>query len=224
MTTFERMSLLRSEESKTSVKSIEDFPEKLGFVESLSELFLQTTKVMDSKVQDLLISKDAAYRIAFRIFRAVRCSLKAALEGYYDVSMALLRIAYENHLLMKYLSENEKKAELWFKGERFSPAFLRKNVSYSSNSLYQEMSEFIHCSFKSSLSFTVIEEGQAKAAIGEYHKDQLERSLLFIVMTLETTMIWLSITLAQELIDNEEWHSMFKATIPRIWKSLKQDL
>ena len=125
-------------------------------------------------------------------------------------------------MLMKYLSENEGEAELWFKGKRFSPDFLRKNVSYSSNSLYQEMSEFIHCSFKSSLSFTVVEEGQAKAALGEYDKDQFGRSVLLILMTLETTMIWLSITLAQELMDNEEWHSMFKVTVPRIWKSLKK--
>lgn len=222
MATSERMSLLRSEESETVVKSREDFAEKLSFVESISELFLQTFKVMDSKVQDLSIGKDAAYRITFKIFRILRCSLKAALEGYYDVSMALLRIAYENHLLMKYLSENEEQAEFWFKGKRFSPSFLRKNVSYSSNSLYQEMSEFIHCSFNSSLSFTVVEEGQTKATLGVYDKNQFDKSLLLIVMTLETTMIWLSITLAQELMDDEEWHSKFKATVPKIWKHLKE--
>jgi len=222
MATFEGMSLLRSEESETAMKSKEDFAEKLDFVESLSELFLQTTKAMDSKVQDLSTSKDAAYRIAFKIFRTLRCSLKAALEGYYDVSMALLRIAYENHLLMKYLSENEEEAKLWFEGKRFSPSFLRKNVSYSSNSLYQEMSEFIHCSFKGSLSFTMIEEEQTKATIGEYDKNQCDSSLSLVLMNLETTMIWLSITLAQELIDNEEWHSKFKATIPKTWKFLRQ--
>jgi len=222
MTTFELMSLLRSEESEAVVKSKEDFAEKLGLVESISELFLHTTKVMDSKVQDLSISKDAAYRISLKIFRILRCSLKAALEGYYDVSMALLRIAYENHLLMKYLSENEEEAELWFKGKRFSPNFLRKNVSYSSNSLYQEMSEFIHCSFKSTWSFTVVEEGQTKATLGVYDKDQFDKSLLLILMTLETTMIWLSITLAQELMDNEEWHSKFKGIVPRTWKYVKQ--
>jgi hypothetical protein len=216
------MSLLQSEESETVVKSGEDFAKKLSFVESISELFLQTFKVMDSKVQGFSIGKDAAYRIAFKIFRMLRCSLKAAPEGYYDVSMALLRIAYENHLLMKYLSENEEEAELWFKGKRFSPDFLRKNVSYSSNSLYQEMSEFIHCSFKSSLSFTAVEEGQTKATLGVYDENQFDKSLLLILMTLETTMIWLSITLAQELMDNEEWHSEFKVTIPKIWKYLKQ--
>jgi hypothetical protein len=222
MATFEGMSLLRSEESETVEKSKEDFAERLGFVEPVSELFLQTFKVMDSQVQDLSINKDAAYRISFKIFRTLRCSLKAALEGYYDVSMALLRIAYENHLLMKYLSENEEEAKLWFKGKGFSPSFLRKNVSYSSNSLYQEMSEFIHCSFKSSLSFTVVEEKQTKATLGEYDKNQFDKSLLLILMILETTMIWLSITLAQELMDNEEWHSEFKATVPKIWKYLKQ--
>jgi hypothetical protein len=223
MVTLKEIHLLQSHESETIAKSNKDFPEKLSFVESLSELLLQTAKEMDGKVQDLSSNQDAAYRITFRIFRTVRCSLKAALEGYYDVSMALLRIAYENHLLMKYLSEHEKEAELWFKGKRFSPHFLRANVSYSSNTLYQEMSESIHCSFKSSLSFTVVEERQTKATLGEYDKDQFGRSLLLILMTLETTMIWLSLTLSERLIENEEWHSIFMTTVPRIWKSLKRE-
>jgi hypothetical protein len=222
MVTPTEMSILECGESETSIKSRDDFHERLGFAESLSELFLQTLKVMDDKVQDLSVNRDAAYRVAFRVFRAVRCSLKAALEGYYDVSMALLRIAYENHLLMKYLSEHETEAELWFKGKRFHPTFLRAKVSYSDNSLYQEMSEYIHCSFKSSLSFTVFTQEQTKAMLGEYDKDQFDRSLLLIIMTLETTMIWLSLTLAEKLMDDQEWHSMFKATVPRIWKSLKE--
>jgi len=224
MATSERMSLLESDELETIVKSKEDFAERLGFVESLYELFLQTFNVMDSKVQNLSNNKDAACRIAHRIFRTLRCSLKAAQEGYYDASMALLRIAYENHLLMNYLSQHEKEADSWFDGKRFSAHFLRKNVSYSSNSLYQEMSEFIHCSFRSSLSFTVFEEEQTKATLGEYDKNQFDRSLLLILMTLETTMIWLSITLAQELMDNEQWHSMFRATVPKIWKHLKKTM
>jgi hypothetical protein len=222
MTTYENMPYLLSEEAETARKSKEDFIEKLVLVESISELFLYTCNVMDNKVKSLSWSKDAAYRISFKIFRILRCSLKAALESYYDVSMALLRIAYENHLLMKYLSENEKDAELWFKGKRFSPKFLRENVSYSSHSIYQKLSEFIHCSFKSSMSFTVVEEGQAKAIIGEYDKEQCDTALLFILMTLETTMIWLSITLAQELMDNKKWHSEFKATVPKIWKYIGQ--
>lgn len=220
MVTPKQISILQCGESETAAKSKDDFSEKLGFAESLSELFLLTANSMDNRVQDLSISKDAAYRITFRIFRTVRCSLKAALEGYYDVSMALLRIAYENHLLMKYLSENEKEAELWFRGKKFHASFLRANGSYSNNSLYQKMSEFIHCSFKSSLSFTVFNGEQTKAILGEYNKSQFERSLLLNLMTLETTMIWLSLTLAEKLKDDQEWHSMFKATVPRVWKAL----
>lgn len=223
MVTLREMSLLRSQESETETMSKKDFPEKLVFLEALSELFLQTANSMNSKVQDLSNSQDAAYRITFRIFRTVRCSLKAALEGYYDVSMALLRMAYENHLLMKYLSEHEKEAELWFQGKKFYAPFLRANVRYSSNALYQEMSGFVHCSFKSSLSFTEFREEQTKAILGEYDKRQLGRSLLLILMTLETTMIWLSLTLAEKLMDNEKWHSMFKGTVPAIWKALKKE-
>lgn len=132
----------------------------------------------------------------------MRCAFNSSLEGYYDVSMALLRIAYENHLLMKYLSENDKEAKLWFRGKRFAPTFLRKSVSYASDSLYQEMSEFIHSSFKSTFSFTETEKGRTKATLGEYSKEQFKNVLLLMLMTMATTIIWLSLTFAQELMKN----------------------
>jgi hypothetical protein len=64
--------------------------------------------------------------------------------------------------------------------------------------------------------------GQTKATLGVYDKNQFDKSLLLILMTFETTMIWLSITLAQELMGDKKWYSEFKVTIPKICKYLKQ--
>jgi len=214
---------LRRDEHRTARMSKRDLKKELSFLRQASEVFLDNFDVLSNEnVQKFTYSKDASYRISYRIFRILRCALNSSLEGYYDVSMALLRIAYENHLLMKYLSENEKEARLWFKGKRFSPSFLRRNVSYASNSMYQDMSEFIHSSFKSTFAFTQIEDGRTKATLGEYSKKQFENVLLLMLLTIETTVIWLSLTFAQELMKNEEWHSMFTQTIPKIWKFFKK--
>ena len=199
----ETLSLLRKDELRTVRKSKKEFKKELSFVRETSEVFLRTIEVLSNEnVQDFTYSKDATYRISHRIFRVLRCALNSSLEGYYDISMALLRMAYENHLLMNYLSKNEREAKLWFEGKIFKATFLRKNVSYASDSLYREMCEFIHSSFKSTFAFTVIENGRTKATLGEYSKEQFKNVLLLMLMTMTTTIIWLSLTFAEELMKN----------------------
>lgn len=210
---------------RTVRKSKREFKKELSFLKETSELFLKTFEVLSNEnVQEFTYSKDASYRISFRIFRMLHCSIRCSLEGYHDVSMALLRPAYENHLLMNYLSKNEKEAKFWFRGKRFAPRFLRQNVSYASDSLYQEMSEFIHSSFKSTLSFTISEMSRTKATLGEYSREQFKNVLSLMLMSMATTIILLSLTFAQELMKNEEWHSMFSQTVPEMWKYLKREL
>jgi len=221
-TLTELLSLLTTDELLTTEKSNRDFKKELNFINETSELFLKSFEIIGNlNVQAFSFSKDACYRISYRIFRIVRCALKPFLEGYYDVSLALLRITYENHLLLNYLSKNETEAERWFKGKRFRAIFLRKNVSYANDSLYQKMSEFVHSSFKSTFAFTDIEKDGTKATLGEYNKTTNENVLRLLLMTMITTIIWLSLIFSKELMANKKWHLRFKETVPKIWKSLK---
>jgi len=220
---YKNLSTLREDERRTTRKGKKDFNVELGFLEASSELFLKTFEVLSNEhYKRFTNSKDATCRISYRLFRILRCASSCSLEGYYDVSIALLRIAYENHLLMKYLSENENEAKLWFEGKRFAPKLIRKNVSYSSNSLYQSMSEFIHSSFKSTLAFTEVETDKTKAVLGEYKKGRFQEVLYLTLMTAATTLIWLSLIFAQELMQDEEWHSIFKDVVPTMWKHIKK--
>lgn len=198
---YENVSVLRKHELRTVRKGKKEFKKELRFVKKTSEVFLKIFEALSNQnVQEFTFSKDATYRISYRIFRILRCAFNASLEGYYDASMALLRIAYENHLLINYLSKNETEAKLWFEGKTFKPTFLRSHVSYASDSLYQEMCEFVHSSFKSTLAFTEIEKGKTKATIGEYNKEKFRNVLVLVLMTMATTIIWLSLTFAQELM------------------------
>jgi hypothetical protein len=218
---FRNLSLLRKDEEKTKKRTVKDFDTELRFMEANSELFLETFKILSKKrYERFTYSEDATYRISYRIFRVMRFAVNSSLEGYYDVATALIRIAYENHLLMHYLSENEDEAKLWFKGKRFAPTFVRKRVSYSNNSLYGEMSECIHSSFKSTYLFTTVERGKTKATIGEYDKARFKQVILLALMVMATTAIWLSLKFAQELIQNEEWHNLFSSIIPKMWKHI----
>jgi len=220
---YRNISLLRKDEEKTRERTEKDFNTELGFVEANSELFLETFNILGkNRYKHLSRSEDATYRISYRIFRIMRCAINNSLEGYYDVATALTRIAYENHLLMHYLSENEDEAKLWFDGKIFAPTFIRKNVSYSSDSLYREMSECIHSSFKSTSLFTRMERGKTKAMIGEYDKDRCRQVITLALMTMATTAIWLSLKFAHELMQNKEWHDLFSSTLPKMWKHLKK--
>ena len=220
-----KIAALRKDEMRTARKSRREFKKEMSFLEETSDLFLKTFDVLSNEVtQEFTESEDACYRISFRIYRILHCATSCSLKGYYDVSMALLRIAYENHLLMNYLSKNKEEAKLWFKGKRFAPSYLRQNVSYASDSLYQEMSEFIHSSFKSTFFFTELEMGRTKATLGEFSRDKFKNVLPLMLMTMATTIILLSLTFAQELMRNEEWHSTFSQIIPEMWKYIKEKL
>lgn len=220
---YRNLSLLGKSEEKARKKSVEDFDMELGFIEANFELFLETFKILSKQAyKRFTYSEDATYRISYRIFRIMRCAVNNSIDGYYDVATALTRIAYENHLLMHYLSENEDEAKLWFNGKIFAPTFIRKKVSYSSDSLYREMSESIHSSFRSTSLFTTIERGKTKAMIGEYDKERFKQVTILALMTMATTAIWLSLKFVHELMQNEEWHSLFSRTIPKMWKHIKK--
>ena len=219
---YEYLSLLRKDELRTIRKSKREYKIELALMKENLDFFLKTFEVLSKKkVHNFSFSQDASYMISYRIFRLIRCAFNSSLEGYYEVAMALLRISYENHLLINYLSKNEREAKLWFEGKIYKPTFLRKNVSYSSDSLYRDMCEFIHSSFKSTFAFTETENGKTKATLGEYNKTQFMNVFMLMQMTLISTMILLSLTFAQELMTNEKWHSDFEKTVPKIWKSIK---
>jgi len=220
---YRNSSLLREDELRTIEKSERDFREELTYLRKTSEVFLRTFDVLSNEnVHEFSHSKDSTYRISYRVFRILRCAFDSSLKGYCDVSMALLRISYENHLLMNYLSKHEEEAKLWFDGKSFSPSFLRKNVSYASDSLYKDMCEFVHSSFKSTFAFTEVEKDRTKATLGEYNKERFKTVLFLMLITMATTIIWLSVTFAEELMKNEEWHRTFKNTVPKMWKYLKE--
>jgi len=220
---YENFPALRKCELETARKTKRDFKQEIDFVELLLNIFLKTFYALGSLLEtnrDFTNSEDACYRITFKVFRMVRYAFKSSLEGYYDVTMALLRIAFENHLLLDYLSKNEEEAKLWFEGKTFSPAFLRKRGYYSGHSLYREMSEFIHSSFKSTHTFTRLEKGDQKGILGEYDKNHCEKIFPIMIMTLFTTIVWITLKFP-ELAMNEEWKSFSWDGIIRIAKYIR---
>ena len=203
-------------------------------MEHLLNVFLKTFYVLFDLVEKdkkFTASQNASYRILWRIFRISRCMFNSSLEGYYDVSIALMRIAFENHILLAYLSENEEEAKLWFKGKTFHPSFLRRKYLSKNNekddkwknSMYRGMSEFIHSSFKSTLVFTQVEKGEERGVLGEYDKAQFENAIKTTIFMLWATTV-LSFFIFPEVVENEEWHSFSWDGFIEITKYIGQDM
>lgn len=210
------LATLRKDELKIIKKSKKQLKKELSSAKNTLELILKTLSIVQH-VRDTPDNKKAVLMISYRVFRILRCVMKTSLEGYYDVSMALLRTAFENSLLMIYLSEREDEAELWFKGKRFAPTFLRQWSPVHGGHIYRDLSEFVHSSFKSVMSLGEYE-------LGEYHHGQFKGIVFLMLAIMAFTVIELSMTFAQELKENEQWHSMFSKIFPKMYKHLKTTL
>lgn len=94
----------------------------------------------------------AVYVLSYRLLRILRSAYWCMENGYYDVGNALMRVAFETHLLLYYLSEKENDAKEWFEGkesEKFRPYNLKRKVSVSYDSVYRTTSEFVHPKIRS---------------------------------------------------------------------------
>ena len=128
-----------------------DFKKEIGHFDEMFELFLETFHFLskNAPLNEEEYIEWSGFLLFIRIFRVIRSAYKCMMYGYYDVAMALLRMAFENHLLMFYLSDRKDEAKQWFQGKRFTPRFLKKEVKKPRyDEPYSMWSDFVHTDFK----------------------------------------------------------------------------
>ena len=212
---------LEEKELKVIEQTKKDFFNEMDLSDKTINFYLETVNLLSEKNVELNFSRSAVFLLSYRILRYLRCAYESMIKGYYDTSMALLRISYENHLLLYYLFQNENEAKLWFSGKKFSPSFLRKNIKYSSDELYQKLSDFIHSNIEGTQFFLEYDKEKGTIfIIGEYDKKKAFSNMSYFLMTLVSTMIWFNLSFANDLYKNEQWHTHFKDTIPKLWKHI----
>ena len=114
---------LTSTESDVLRQTIEELGNVTNHIEKgfgiLSEIMHMIAK---KEAVEESYKRGAVVILSYRILRILRSAYWCMVHGYYDVAMALLRLAFETHLLLYFLSKREKEAKQWFEGKEFRPA------------------------------------------------------------------------------------------------------
>lgn len=136
-----------------------NFEKEIRHIEKMFELFMRSFKFISTHEKELLTKQDYAkwsiLLLFIRNLRILRCAYHAMLKGYYDVSIGIQRMAFENHLLMFFFMHKEEEAKKWWFGKRFKPKFLKEEVKerLSYDAVYGKLSKFVHANFETTRFF-----------------------------------------------------------------------
>lgn len=154
-------SLLTIENEENLVKSLiqKNFKKEVDHVEKMFGLFIESYNFICAHEDDLLSKEDYAKWSIFLLFirnlRILRSAHHSMMKGYSEVSIAIQRMAFENHLLMYFFLHKPEEAKEWWSGKKFGVRRLkkeaRKSVSY--DEVYSGLSEFVHANFGSTRFF-----------------------------------------------------------------------
>lgn len=153
------MLTIENEEELVETLIRKDFEKEILHTEKMFELFMKSYSFICTHEQELLTKEDYAkwsvFVLFIRNFRILRSAYHSMFKGYYEVSIAVQRMAFENHLLMFYFMHREDEARKWWFGKRFKPRFLKKEVQerLSYKEVYGSLSEFVHANFKTTRFF-----------------------------------------------------------------------
>ena len=153
--------MLAIENEENLVESLirRDFGGEIRHLENMFELFMKSYNFICAHEDELLAQHDYANWSVFLLFiknlRILRSAYNSMLKGYYEVSIAIQRMAFENHLLMYFFMHRPKEAEEWWSGKRYGLKRLkreaRKRLSY--DEVYGELSQFVHANFETTRFF-----------------------------------------------------------------------
>lgn len=153
--------LLTIENEEKLVESLirKDFRREIDHIGKMFELFMRSYTFICTHEDDLLSKEDYAKWSIFFLFirnlRILRGAYHSMLNGYYEVSLAIQRIAFENHLLMYFFMHKPEEAKHWWSGKRYGLRKLkreaRKSLSY--DEVYGSLSEFVHANLEATRFF-----------------------------------------------------------------------
>jgi hypothetical protein len=188
-----KKTLTKAENATESVIR-KNFDKEIAHSERMFELFLKSYRFITAH-QDMLLSKDdylrwSTFLLFIRNLRILRSAFHSMLNGYYEISMAIQRMGFENHLMMYFFMRKPEEAKNWWSGRRFGLRRIkreaRKTLSY--DQVHANLSEFIHTNFSTTTFFCEFKGEGASVAVTDYSQKHfclaLQGLLVFGVATL----------------------------------------
>jgi len=178
------MLTIESEENLVDALIRKDFGNEVDHMEKMFELFLESYNFICTHEEELLTQEDYAKWSVFFLFirnlRILRRAFHSILKGYYEVSIAIQRMAFENHLLMYFFMHRPEEAKEWWSGKRYGLRKIRretrKRLSY--DEVYGELSQFVHASIETTKYFWKPKDKETTIWTTEYVPIDFYRALV----------------------------------------------
>jgi len=189
------MLTIENEENLVSSLIQKDFGTEINHLEKMFELFMKSYDFICTHEDDLLSKEDYAKWSIFLLFirnlRCLRSAYHSMLKGYYEVSIAIQRIAFENHLLMYFFMHRPEEAKEWWFGKRYGLRRLkkeaRKSVSY--DKLYGELSQFVHANIETTRFFWKPKDEETTIWTTDYVPEDFLRALIGLTIFGNATLL-----------------------------------
>jgi hypothetical protein len=174
-------------------------------------------------------SRYAVYVLSQRLLRILRSTYWCMENGYYDIGNALLRVAFETHLLLYYLSEKENEAKEWLEGkesENFRPYNLKRKVSVSYDSVYSFASDFVHPKIRSCKGWFFWEGERAEFWSTKFDKGRAFEVVSTIMSILGVTFLLVPIIFPCAFVSEKNGRSKIERVAKRIspWNQREKEL
>lgn len=198
--------------AEVTEKTIQTFPEEHSLMSNIAGLYLEVMLLIEKLKEVSGYSKMAVLSIGIRNFRLLYCAGDSIYNGFYDVCMILLRVVYENNLLMKYLIDNEEDAKKWLVGKRFKPSYLRMKTEDKTR-MYGLLSDYYtHANVESLFSAGVSRFNGKTLSVDNFPQFRKKWSKLCIythILTAWMSLLHLQYAFRDSLWKNEDWKNRF---------------
>jgi len=191
------LKLLTIENEENLVESLirKDFGREVDHIEKMFELFMKSYNFICKHEDDLLSKEDYAKWSIFFLFirnlRILRSAYHSMLNGYYEVSVAVQRMAFENHLLMFFFMHKPEEAKEWWSGKRYGVRKLKREVrkSVSYDEIYGSLSEFVHANLKATRFFWKPKGEETTIWTTDYVPEHFVSALLSLLLFGASTLL-----------------------------------
>ena len=199
------------EMADSTEKTIQKFSEEHSLVTAMGGLYIDTM-IQIEDLKSVSSSNLPVLVIGIRNFRLLQSASHSIYNGFYDICLILLRLVYENNLLMQYLTDNPKEAEDWLKGKRFMPSFLRKNANDKTGAYQFLSSSFTHANVECLFSGFVSKiDGDKLTAkyFPEFNEQHAKFCLNMHIVIGWISLVHLQYAFKSDLWKFEEWKNRF---------------
>ena len=230
-------SMLTIENEENLVGSLiqRDFGKEINHLKKMFELFIKSYNFICTHEDDLLSKEDYAKWSIFLLFirnlRILRSAHHSMLNGYYEVSIAIQRIAFENHLLMYFFMHRPEEAKEWWLGKKYGLRRLKKEArkTLSYDEVYGELSQFVHANVETTRFFWKPKDEETTIWTTDFVPIDFHRALIglstFGMATLSIIIPTIFGTNFQEeplLKEIQELNTLSKQTLKDAFEKLKK--